>query len=153
MIAKNVMNRNVVSIKPNDTLRDAVILMVKHSISGLPVIDEDKNIVGIISQSDVLRHGKRPFILETVDLLEILLYEQSPENYEKELKIALDLKIKDVMTKDIITVLESTPAGKIAHLMISNKINRVPVIRDGKLVGIIGREDIIKAIAKIGKNT
>ncbi|MCT4563724.1 MAG: CBS domain-containing protein [Maledivibacter sp.] len=153
MIAKNVMNRNVVSIKPNDTLRDAVILMVKHSISGLPVIDEDKNIVGIISQSDVLRHGKRPFILETVDLLEILLYEQSPENYEKELKIALDLKIKDVMTKGIITVLESTPAGKIAHLMISNKINRVPVIRDGKLVGIIGREDIIKAIAKIGKNT
>ncbi|SHK34173.1 CBS domain-containing protein [Paramaledivibacter caminithermalis] len=151
MIAKNVMNRNVVSIKPDDTLKDAVALMVKHSISGLPVIDENKNIIGIISQSDVLRHGKKPFILETVDLLEIFLYEQEPENYEKELKIALNMKIKDVMTKNIIAVSENTPVGKIAHLMIENEINRVPVIKQGKLVGIIGREDIIKAIAEVGE--
>lgn len=151
MIAKNVMNKNVVSIRPDDTLKDAVILMVKHSVSGLPVIDENKNIIGIISQSDVLRHGKKPFILEAVDLLEIFLYEQTPTDYEEELKIALNMKIKDVMTKDIIVVSEDTSVGKIAHLMIENEINRVPVIREGKLVGIIGREDIIKAIAEVGK--
>ncbi|SKC83253.1 CBS domain-containing protein [Maledivibacter halophilus] len=152
MIAKNIMNRDVVSIGENDTLKEAVILMVKHRVSGLPVIDKNKNIIGIISQSDIIKHGKRPLILETVDLLEIFIYEQAPEEYEEELKKALTLKVKNVMTDNIITVSENTSVGRIAHLMIKNEINRLPVIKDGKLVGIIGREDIIKAIANMSNN-
>lgn len=152
MIAKNIMNRDVVSIGGDDTLKEAVILMVKHRVSGLPVIDKNKNIIGIISQSDIIKHGKRPLILETVDLLEIFIYEQAPEEYEEELKKALTLKVKNVMTDNIITVSENTSVGRIAHLMIKNEINRLPVIKDGKLVGIIGREDIIKAIANMSNN-
>ncbi|QGU95575.1 CBS domain-containing protein [Clostridium bovifaecis] len=151
MLAKDIMKREVVSIKEDETLKDVVEMMIKHDISGLPVVNNSGKIVGIISERDILRHGKKIFMTESINLLEIMLYEQRPESYEEELSEALKLPVKKIMVKSIITADENEPVGEIALIMMEEGVNRVPILRNGELVGIIGREDIIRTIAALGK--
>lgn len=151
MLAKDIMKREVVSIKEDETLKDVVEMMIKYDVSGLPVVNNSGKVVGIISERDILRHGRKIFMTESISLLEIMLYEQKPESYEEELSEALKLPVKKIMVKDIITADENEPVGEIALIMMEEGVNRIPILKNGELVGIIGREDIIRAIAALSK--
>lgn len=151
MLAKDIMKKEVVSVREDQTLKDVVELMIKHDVSGLPVVNTSGKVVGIISERDILRHGRKIFMTESISLLGIMLYEQNPHSYEEELSKALKLTVREVMVRDVIVVHEDEPVGEIAYIMMEEGVNRVPVLKDGKLVGIIGREDIIRAIADFSK--
>lgn len=149
MIAKNIMKQTVVSILPDQRLCDAVRLMSEHHLGGLPVLDHDQRLVGVITEGDILRHGKKSYMAECMDLLETFLYRQHPERYVQEIQKALDLPVKELMSTELITASEDTPAGELALIMLEKDIDRIPIVSDGNCIGVVGREDIIQAIARV----
>jgi CBS domain-containing protein len=146
-LASDIMTRDVVVVHPESTLLAAVKLMASRRISGLPVVDEHGTLVGMMSEGDVLgwHEGFSEREARWFDLL-AEGFELAPD-FLKEVQ-ARRRKIKSLMSTNPITVTESTPAREIASLMHFHGIKRVPVMREGKLVGIVTRIDLVRALAQ-----
>jgi CBS domain-containing protein len=147
ILANDIMTRDVAVVHPETTLRAAVKLMASRRISGLPVVDEDGTVVGMMSEGDVLgwREGFSEREARWFDLL-AEGFELAPDFLREVQKQRR--KIKTLMSTNPITVTETTPAREIASLMLAHGIKRVPVMRDGKLVGIVTRADLVRALAQ-----
>ena len=139
--AKDVMTKNVVFVEENTSLEEVSEVLNRHVISGVPVIDDDKSVVGVISEKDFLFHmgakEKRTFMgvvahcLKSKGCVAISMRKQ---------------KTKDIMTSPAVTVDENVPVSEIANIFIEKNINRTPVVGPGqKLVGIVTRTDIVRS--------
>ena len=144
--AGDLMTRDVVAVHPDTPLLDAVKLMATRKISGVPVVDDDGTIVGMMSEGDLVRWHEG-YTERQARWLDMLAdgFELAPAFLEgiREQK----RKVKNVMTRGAVTVTEEMPAREVAHLMYEKNIKRVPVLRDGKLVGIVARSDLVRALA------
>ena len=119
MIARDIMTRKVYTIRPEASAQEAAQLLDQHRISGLPVVDEGNDIIGIVTEADIISKVDRE-----------------------------GLRVSEIMSNKIISVNEETPVSEIALLLTERKIKRVPVVQDGKLVGIVSRADIVHAVAQ-----
>jgi len=135
------MTRRVVTVPPDTSILSAAQLMLEHKISGLPVIDDQGRVVGIVSEHDLLRrHGngmKRPHWLQLMIGDAELAGE--PAGFH-------DRKVSEVMTRDPVTVTPASPIGEACRLIEDRGIKRLPVVQDGMLVGIIARADLMRAL-------
>ncbi len=150
MQASEAMTRRVISISPNATIAAAIKQMLKNRISGLPVIDSNKKLVGILSEGDLLRRPEIGTERRRVRWLDALF---GPHEAAKEYVHSHGTKVKDVMTRSPVTVKESAPLHEVAHLMERHNIKRLPVVRAGKIVGIISRANLLRALASLHRET
>jgi CBS domain-containing protein len=143
MHAADVMTPDVICAAPDTPLPELVSLMLGHRISALPIMD-DGDIVGIVTEGDLLRRaeiGTEPHPSRWLELL-------TPTD-----RLATDYarthgrKASEVMSRDVITVVDTAPLAEVAHLLEARRIKRVPVLRDGKLVGIVSRRNLLQALA------
>lgn len=143
MIAMDVMTPDIVSIAPGASLQQAAKTMIEKSISALPVVEEGR-LVGILSEGDLLRRVEtkterhRPRWVEALTRSSRLA-----EEYVK----AHARNVGDVMTRDVVTVNSTADIAEVAKLLEARRIKRVPVMRDGKMVGIISRANLVQALA------
>lgn len=142
MQASDIMVRNILTAHRDTPLDEVVRLMLTHRISGLPVV-EDETVVGMVSESDLLR---RPEIGSERKRHHWLQLFGHGANEAADYVRTHGMTAGEVMTTDIISVGEPTPIEDIADLLESRGIKRVPVLRDGKLVGIITRADLLRAL-------
>ncbi len=150
---REFMNKSVVSFSPDDTIFNTAKKLSQCNIAGAPVVDKG-NIIGIISISDIIRFidikiGKLPKITTPgLSSLFLVLFQmkKSCKDFEKEIKKLSCFKIRDVMTKNVVLASPSMSVIEVAELMEKHDVNRLPVVENGKLVGIIARADLIKAI-------
>jgi CBS domain-containing protein len=150
-LASDIMTRDVAVVHPDTTLLAAVKLMASRRISGLPVVDKHGTLVGMMSEADLLRWHEG-FSEREARWLHLLAegFELAPD-FLREVH-EQRRKIKALMSFKPITVTESTPAREIASLMHARGIKRVPVLREGKLVGIVTRTDLVRVLAeKLGE--
>ncbi|GAC1567514.1 MAG: CBS domain-containing protein [Ktedonobacteraceae bacterium] len=119
MIASDIMTHKVYTIHPEATAQQAAQLLDEKRISGLPVLDAGGDITGIVTEADIISKVNRD-----------------------------GLCVADIMSREVMTVNEETPVNEIAALLTERKIKRVPVVREGKLVGIVSRGDIVHAVAQ-----
>jgi len=154
MKVKKVMTKRPIVLKQNDTLETALKTLAKNKISGCPIVNNKKRVVGIISETDILKlidvHSsikKNDSILPL--LLSIVGGGESFESVRKSMKEILELPVRDFMIKKVITIDEDDDVYKAARLMNKYKINRLPVVKNDKIVGIISRADIVRALEKI----
>lgn len=146
MNAEDIMIRDVLTISPEDGIEKVAKILVETGISGLPVVNEDGKVVGIITEGDLVYQQKKLNIPAYLNFLDILV-PLGREEFLEDLKKMTAFKVEDLMTKDVIMVGEKTNITEIATLMVENKINRVPVVdQEQRLLGIITRHDIIKHI-------
>lgn len=146
MKVSEVMSQNVVSITVEATVEDAAKLLLEKNISGLPVVDKDGKLVGIITHKDLLYKNMEP---DTPAMLEILggfVYLGGVDRYNGELKKLVGTKVKDIMTTDVITASVDDSVQSVARLMVRNEVNRIPIVKDGQLVGIVSRADVVKSL-------
>jgi CBS domain-containing protein len=144
MNAGDVMIREVVTVGPDTPVLQIVQLLLARGISGVPVVDEDGTLVGVVSEGDLLRRVEigtekrrgswRAFFTGTATLAE--------EYVRSHGALA-----RDIMTHEVVTVERTTPLGEIANLMEERHIKRVPVLEDGKLVGLVSRSNLLRAFA------
>ena len=146
MHAIDVMVRDVVTASPDTDVADAIKLLAEHDVSALPVLDTEGNLLGVLSEADLIHRTeigtekRRPWWLEAVTGASTLA-EEFAKSHGK--------KVGEVMTDGVISVTEETPLSEIAALFERKRIKRVPVVKDGKLVGIVSRSNLIQALASV----
>ena len=118
---KTIMTENVITVVPSTPIYEAMNLLAKYAISGVPVVDSDNKLIGILTEKDVLKILINP-------------------------NIGVKDKVEDYMTKNVFSFTEDADAITVCEFLIKNPIRRVPIVRDGKLVGIVSRRDIIALI-------
>ena len=144
MQAKDIMTTDVVTVEPDARVADIAGLLVEHRVSAIPVVDADGQIVGIVSEGDLMRRSE---IHTEKRHSWWLVAMTSSAKLAEEFTKTHGVKASEVMTKDVTTVTEDASVGWVAEVLESKKIKRVPVVRDGKLVGIISRANLIQALA------
>jgi CBS domain-containing protein len=144
MRAIDVMTSKVVTVDENASVPEAAKLLTDHGISAVPVVDQDNRVIGMVSEGDLLHRAetgterRRSWWLEMVSSTNKLAGEYIKSH---------SAKVKDVMTSDVLSVTEETPVADIAVLLETNRIKRVPVLRGGRLVGIVSRANLVRALA------
>jgi CBS domain-containing protein len=144
MNASDIMTRQVVTTLADAPIATAVRLMLQNRISGLPVVDAAGKLVGIVSEGDFLRRAETGTEMRRARWLEFVL---GPGRGASEYVRTHARKVEEVMTPDVASVTEETPLGEVVQLMEQRRIKRVPVVRDGKLVGIVSRANLLRALA------
>lgn len=145
--AKDIMTTEVIVAKENDSIANVAKLLIKEKIGGLPVVNEENKVVGIISETDILKKEKYIDAPRVINFLQGLIFLDDVKHMEEDMKKIAAYKVEDLMSKDIIKVHEDDKFDDIANIMIKKSINRVPVVDANNILkGIICRYDIIRAM-------
>ena len=149
--AKDLMTKEVITVKPETPVKELVKMMSENDIEAIPVLNDKEEVVGIITDGDLVMRASKFHMPLFYQILGGVIYLEHPNAMEAELKKMLGTTAADVMTKRVVAVTEDTPLEEIASAMVTRKIKRIPVVKDKKLVGIIGRKDILTILAKNGE--
>ncbi|TIP81168.1 MAG: CBS domain-containing protein, partial [Mesorhizobium sp.] len=133
MRAKDVMTAKIVTVSPDHSVRHAARIMLDHRISGMPVVDDDGRLAGIVSEGDFLRRS---------ELGAPALSPGEARSYVK----GHSWKVADLMTSDVVVADEETPIERTAALMQEHGIKRIPVMKGQRLVGIVSRADLLRVV-------
>src|SRR5262249_28015828 len=150
MRAADVMTPDPVCVSPDASITDAIQLMLERKFSGLPVVDAGGSVVGVVTEGDLLRRTETGTQRKRTRWIEFLM---GPGRLASEYGQTSGRKVGDVMTAEVRTVTEDAPLEEIVHLMERHQINRVLVVRDGKLVGIVTRANLLHALATVAAET
>ena len=148
MRAHQIMTRNVITVLPETPIREAARQMLENRLSGLPVLEASGRLVGIVSESDFLRRSEIGTQQKRPRWLQYLL---SPAHSAHDFIHEHGRRVEDIMTRDPVVAGEDTSLDELVHLMETNGIKRLPVLRDDKLVGIVTRANLLQAVAGMAR--
>ncbi|PDT43022.1 MULTISPECIES: CBS domain-containing protein [Sinorhizobium] len=142
MLVKDVMTTKVVKLSPDNSVRQAAKLMFEHHVSGIPVVDDEGHLLGVISEGDLIRRT------ELCSEASALMADMSlaPDDRANDFVRRCSWRVGDVMTADPVTIDEDASLARVARLMQERGIKRIPVLRNGEMVGIVSRADLLEAI-------
>ncbi|HBK04704.1 MAG TPA: histidine kinase [Acetobacteraceae bacterium] len=151
MRASDVMTTKVITVSPDTTVQELATLLGQYGISGAPVVDADKKLIGIVSEGDLLFRTETATQRRTekrrTRWFDLFAWERDrARDYVK----SHSHNVGDLMTTDVITVSETTELEEIANLFETKRIKRVPVVRDGQVVGIVSRANLVRALVAAG---
>jgi CBS domain-containing protein len=141
MMVRDVMKIKVIKVSPDNSVKRAAEAMLANHISGVPVIDDEGQLVGLITEGDLLRRTELGQAISTI-ADESLTPEEKAKTYIK----SNAWKVADVMSRNPVSVEEDTSLARVAYLMEEHGIKRLPVMRAGAVVGIVSRADLLEAI-------
>ncbi len=144
--ARDIMTKKVIVVHPETEIVQAARLLLEHHINGLPVVDQEGRLEGMICQDDLITLQKKIPLPSYFILLDSLIPLTSQKDIEKALKKMAAVTVGEAMSSDPITVELETDLEEIATLMVKHNIHTVPVLDRDRLVGIIGKEDILKTL-------
>ena len=144
--ARDIMTRDVITVEPETSVEDAAKLMSKHRVSGLPVVKDGK-MLGIVSEKDLIVKDKKLHFPEYINLIGGIIYVESYRKFREEFKKYIAVRVEELMTTEVEIIEPDTPVNEIATLMSREEINRLPVLEDGKLIGIVTRADLVRNMA------
>lgn len=147
-MVRDFMSHRVIAISPDASLVEAAKLMLEHKISGLPVVDAARHVVGIVSEHDLLRRRERG--KREPHWMELMI--ESAELADESTRFHVR-KVHDVMTPNPLTVAPTSSLADVCRVIEEHGIKRLPVIENGELVGIIARADLVRALAQTADGT
>ncbi|VAW41618.1 hypothetical protein MNBD_DELTA03-1057 [hydrothermal vent metagenome] len=145
LTAKEIMTTKVISVPPDMTVEKLAALFFEHKIGGAPVI-EDGNLLGVVTESDLIDQNKNLHMPTVINILDAMLVFGNPNKMDQEFKKMAGRTVRDIFSKHSVTVGEDTPLNEIATLMAEKHVHTLPVVTDGKLVGVVGKSDLIRSI-------
>jgi CBS-domain-containing membrane protein len=149
--AKDMMTREVKTARPDMTVQELAALLYENKIGGVPVVDEAGKVVGVVTENDLIDQNKKLHIPTMVSFLDSVIFVDSAATFEKEIKKMTGSLVRDVCSEQLYTVEEDAGLEDIASLISEKGVHTLPVLRGGKLVGVIGKADLIRIIARGGK--
>ena len=151
VLAKDVMNPKVISVTTGTTLKEAVRIFSDHKISGLPVVDMNEKLVGMLTERDIIQYSSKLHVVPMLDSSGwISPYENPGElfDYKRGFELLEKTVAEKIMSTKVVSVKLDTPGPEVAKIMMKKKINHVPVVdQRGKLCGMIARNDLIEYLA------
>ena len=142
-----IMQAAVVSVGPETTVRELADVLAKHKISGVPVVDGQGEIVGMVSEADIILQDAELHFPYYIQFLDGVIYLQGFGKFEERFRKAFGSKVTEIMSREVISISPKASVRDAATLMADRRVNRLPVVKDSRLVGIVTRGDIVRAIA------
>lgn len=145
MHISDIMTKEVISIRENDTVEMCADLLIRHNLSGLPVVDEIGKVKGIVTEGDLIRRASQVKGPAALEVLGGIFYLESPKEFSRQIKKTMGSTAKDIMTEDVFTIDSDKKVEEAASILVEKRVKRLPVTdREGNLIGIISRRDILK---------
>lgn len=142
------MTTDVVSVKRETTIRELAEIFTKHRVGSVPVVDESGNLIGIVTESDLIEQDKSLHIPTVISLFDWVIYLESEKKFEKELQKMTGQTVGDLYTDTAEMVTPDTPVSEVADIMSSKKLHALPVVEGKRLVGMVSRIDLIRTMVK-----
>ncbi|HDH05268.1 MAG TPA: CBS domain-containing protein [Nitrospirae bacterium] len=143
--AKDIMTKDVITVKPEATVEELARLLMEHKISGVPVVDEKKKIVGIVTENDLIRKNKRLHIPTIIRLFDAYFLIGSGKAEEEIKKMAATI-VDEICTRKVLSITEETSLEDIATIMAEQHIHLLPVLSGDTVAGIVGKADVVRAM-------
>lgn len=147
MQVKSLMTKKVITVRESTSLNEVARKMSKHDISGVPVLDDDGKLVGIITEADMIRRNARLEVPVFIQILDANIPLELPGHLREKLQHMFGTEARDVMTEKVRTVKPDTELEDLVELMLSKGANPVPVVDGGRLVGVVSRSDLVRMMA------
>lgn len=144
--AADIMTTNVFSVTEETGLKDLAKLFVERNVNAMPVVDNTGALVGLISQNDLVEQDKPLHIPTVISLFDWVIYLESPKNFADEVRKVTARTVGEICSRDVVACAPDTPVSTVASLMVDNKAHLVPVVDEGRLVGVVARLDIIRSM-------
>ncbi|MFH1152232.1 MAG: CBS domain-containing protein [Pseudomonadota bacterium] len=144
--AKDIMTRTVITVSPETEITKAVEILLKNHINGVPVVDSAGDLKGILCQSDLVFQQKQLSLPPILTLLDGIIPLSSSKKFEKEFAKIAATTVEQAMVTIPVTVTPDTPLNRIAALMVEKHFHTIPVVEGRRVVGVIGKEDILKTL-------
>ncbi len=144
--ATDIMTRDVITVKPDTTLEELARILIRYQITGAPVVDDNGNLKGIVTENDLISKNSRLHIPTLLRLFDAFI-PLGTSRLEIEIKKMAAYTVDNICIKEVITVASETSVEDIATIMTEKKIHLLPVLKEGRLIGIIGKKDLIRSIA------
>lgn len=146
MKAKEIMTKEVVTVGRDTTVRDLAKLFAERRISSVPVVDDAGLLIGIVSESDLIERDKPLHIPTVISIFDWVIYLESDKRFEKELQKMTGQTVADIYSEEVLTVGPEAPVSEVAELMTNKKMQAVPVVEGRRVVGMIGRIDLVRTM-------
>jgi CBS-domain-containing membrane protein len=150
LTAGDVMTRDVKTVKKETTIRELAELFNRHRISSAPVVDDNGEMIGIVTETDLIEQDKNLHIPTVISLFDWVIYLESDKKFEKELKKMTGQTVGEIYTEEFVKVTPATPVSDVADILSSRKMNAIPVLDGNRIVGIVARIDLIRTMIKRG---
>jgi len=144
--ARDIMTKEVIHVSPETEVGQAARLLLDKHLNGLPVLGRGGRLVGMICQSDLIFQQKKIPIPSVFTILDSLIPLNSPHSIEKEVAKMAAIIVEHAMTRDPIFVGPEATLEDMATIMVRKKIHTLPVVEDGRLVGVVGKEDVLRTL-------
>jgi len=143
MKVKEIMTRAVLSVSPDDNAREALDILLKRKISGLPVLDREGKIAGMFTEKEVLSYILPSYLGKVGSFI----YEENPKSISKKIADLSNLKVNDVMRREVAKISEEVNISEVARVMLVHKLRRIVVVDSSdKVIGIVSRGDVVKSL-------
>lgn len=143
-----IMTRDVVTVRKSTTLRELAEIFTSRRIGSVPVVNDEGNLLGIVTETDLIAQDRELHIPTVVSLFDWVIYLESEKKFEQDLKRITGQTVAEIFTDKVETVTPSTPVSEAADLMCSKTLHALPVVEGGKLVGIVSRIDLVRTMIK-----
>lgn len=145
--AKDFMTKDVITINSAATVEELARLLIEHRISGAPVVNNKKELIGIVTENDLISQNKRLHIPTIIRLFDAFIVLGSGK-LEEEIKKMAAATVEEICIKKVVSITEDTPLQEVATIMSEQKIHLLPVLRNNVVVGIVGKADIVNAMSR-----
>lgn len=142
------MTRNVISVTPETSIEDLARLFVEKRVSAMPVITEEGRLTGVISETDLVEQNKPLHVPTVISLFDWVLYLESEKDFQEEVEQITARTVSEICSDEVVFCDPQTPLSEIASLMSDHKVNLVPVVDDDKVVGVVARLDVVRAMGR-----
>ncbi|GAB4259301.1 MAG: CBS domain-containing protein [Deferrisomatales bacterium] len=145
--ARDIMTRDVITVTEETPVDELAKAFVAHGVSGFPVLGAEGELVGVVTEGDLIHQNQRLHIPTAVAIFDAVVVLGSSKRLEEEIRRVAARRVGEIMTRDPITVEEDTPVSEVASIMADKGVHTLPVLdREGRLVGVIGKIDVIRAM-------
>ncbi len=146
LAARDIMTTEVRSVHPDTEIKELSKLFVEHNYNALPVIDDEGVLIGMVTQTDLVEQDVPLHIPTVISLFDWVIYLESPKKFSEEVRKVTARKVDEICAREVVVCAPDDPVSKVASLMVDNKVHLVPVVDEGRMVGVVGRLDIIRSM-------
>jgi CBS domain-containing protein len=145
--ARDIMSTEVVTVGPETRLTELARTMLNAEVSGVPVVTEDGELLGMVTETDLIESQQKLHMPTVIALFDAVVYVESSKHFEEKVRKAAAATARELMHSPAVTLAPDTPLAEVAEMMTRKKVHHLPVVADGKLVGIVGKADVVRGIA------
>lgn len=146
LTAGDIMTTDIHTVHQNTEIMALAKMFVERKVNAMPVVDDDGSLVGMVTQTDLVEQDKPLHIPTVISLFDWVIYLESPKKFTEEVRKVTARKVDEICSTDVVTCTPETPVSTVASLMVDNKVHLVPVLADGKMVGVVARLDVIRSM-------